>query len=276
MQVDCYSRPVVVGGKKLWEVLITDATGQFRHVSPLAANKVNSREVRAIVAAVVENAPVRPKQIRFFRRAMFNMLNIALKDVAPNVALKPSRSTYALYAWLEQREKEVYPKMKGYKPSAVTGGSFLDINTPQKLPDAMRADQFAFVSLPLSEVMAGGDIDAENIGAGQLCPVPEGLDPDAMLSGVLFITMRAENLAMWLAGSELSHLKADLKRRELVMETGLSTRYLTAKLTDEQRIEAQAFEAGKARLKGLHFVGVQKTPEDDEVAGFWLVREVPE
>ena len=60
---------------------------------------------------------------------MFNMLNIALKDVAPNVALKPSRSTYALYAWLEQREKEVYPKMKGYKPSAVSSSKqILEIN----------------------------------------------------------------------------------------------------------------------------------------------------
>ncbi len=57
---------------------------------------------------------------------------------------------------------------------------------------------------------------------------------------------------------------------------GLSTRYLTAKLTDDQRIEAQAFEVGKARLKGLHFVGVQATAEDDDVAGFWLVREIPE
>jgi hypothetical protein len=221
-EVDCYSRPVVVGGKKLWELLITDATGQFRHVAPIPANKVNSREVRAIVASVIEDAPVRPKQIRFFRRAMFNMLNIALKDVAPNVALKPSRSTYALYSWLDEREAEVYPKMKGYKPAAAAGGNFLDINTPQKLPDAMRADQFAFVSLPLSEVMAGGDIDDENIGAGKLCPVPAGLDPDAMLSGVLFITKRAENLAMWLAGSELSHLKADLKRRELVMEVRMT------------------------------------------------------
>ena len=81
---------------------------------------------------------------------------------------------------------------------------------------------------------------------------------------------------MWLAGSELAHVKADLKRRELVMEVGLSTHYLTAKLTDDQRIEAQAFEASKARLRGLHFIGVQKSPEDDEVAGFWLVREMPE
>ena len=93
-EVDCYSRPVVVGGRKLWELLITDANGQYQVVIPIPANKVNSREVRAAVLDVIEEAPVRPKQLRFFRRAMFNMLNIALKDIAPGVALKPSRSTY--------------------------------------------------------------------------------------------------------------------------------------------------------------------------------------
>ena len=51
-------------------------------------------------------------------------------------------------------------------------------------------------------------------------------------------------------------------------------RYLNAKLNDAQRIEAQAFEAGKARLKGLHFVSVQATPEDDGVVAFWLCREM--
>ena len=39
-------------------------------------------------------------------------------------------------------------------------------------------------------------------------------------------------------------------------------------------LQGQAFEAGKARLKGLHFVGVQSSPEADEVQGFWLCREM--
>ena len=98
--------------------------------------------------------------------------------------------SYALYSWLDERNANVYPKMKGYKPAAAMGGGFLDISTPQKLPDAMRADQFAFVSLPLSEVMAGGDVTNENIGVGKLCPIPQNLDPDTMLSGILFITRR--------------------------------------------------------------------------------------
>ena len=38
--------------------------------------------------------------------------------------------------------------------------------------------------------------------------------------------------------------------------------------------QGQAFEAGKARLKGLHFIGVQTSEEDDDVKGFWLCREM--
>ena len=38
-ELDCYSRPVMVGGKKLWEVLITDSSGSFRLCETLPSNK---------------------------------------------------------------------------------------------------------------------------------------------------------------------------------------------------------------------------------------------
>lgn len=57
--------------------------------------------------------------------------------------------------------------------------------------------------------MAGGDITTGNVGVGSLCPVPQGINPDAMLPGVLFITKRAENLAALLAGSELAFVKVN-------------------------------------------------------------------
>lgn len=38
-ELDCYSRPVMVGGKKLWEVLITDSNGSFRLCETLPSNK---------------------------------------------------------------------------------------------------------------------------------------------------------------------------------------------------------------------------------------------
>jgi hypothetical protein len=58
------------------------------------------------------------------------------------------------------------------------------------------------------------------------------------------------------------------------METDIDNQYLMAKLNDQQRMEAVAFEEGKDQLQGLHFISVQKT-EDDEPEGFWLLRELP-
>jgi len=81
-------------------------------------------------------------------------------------------------------------------------------------------------------------------------------------------------LASWLAGTEVAGFKADLRRRTLTMEADISTQYLVAKLDDVQRAEGAMFEEGKDLLGGLHFVSVQKD-EDDDPAGFWLMREIP-
>jgi hypothetical protein len=111
-ELDCYSRPVVgAGGKKLWEVLITDATGSFRFLKTLPSNQVNSKELRKTIEDLMENSAVKPNTIRFFRGAMFNMINIALGEL--DVVGRPSRCTYAVAQWLEERNKNVYPKMEG-------------------------------------------------------------------------------------------------------------------------------------------------------------------
>jgi hypothetical protein len=58
------------------------------------------------------------------------------------------------------------------------------------------------------------------------------------------------------------------------METDIDTQYLMAKLDYDQRAEGVIFEQGKDALAGLHFVSVQES-EDDDPAGFWLLRELP-
>lgn len=126
-ELDVYSRPVIgTDGKKLWELLICDSTGNLRHVSPIPSNMVNSREVRKAIQGVIEEASEksRPTMIRFFRNAMFNMIDIALRDV--DVAVRPCRTTYAMYQWLEERERDVYPNMPGFKPN-MKQANLLDI-----------------------------------------------------------------------------------------------------------------------------------------------------
>ena len=160
--------------------------------------------------------------------------------------------------------------MRAADPS---GGSFLDIRTPVKLPDALRGEKYAFVSLPLAEFREGGGITPDNIGVGKLCPTDDDIPSDSFVQGIVILTPRAKALSTWLAGTEVASLKCDLRRRELVMEADISTQYLMAKLNDEQREEGAIFEEGKDKLRGLHFISVQRD-EDDDPSGFWLLREI--
>eukprot|EP01082_Thalassiosira_pseudonana_P015623 g14028.t1 g14028 contig9:993429-994564(-) len=256
---------------------MTDSSGNMKVCRALPSNKVNSREVRRVVEEIIDESEVKPSTIRFFRGAMFNMINIALSEI--DVIAKPSRCTFALAQWIEDRNRDVYPKMEGYRATMSgiggIGGTFLDIRTAVKLPDALRGEKYAFVGLPLAEFLPGGGIDNNNIGVGRLCPVDSTLAADSFVQGVVILTPRAKALASWLAGTEVAGLKADLRKRELVMETDIDNQYLMAKLNDDQRREAAVYEEGKDALNGLHFISVQKD-EDDDPAGFWLLREIPE
>jgi len=203
-------------------------------------------------------------------------INIALSEI--DVIAKPSRCTFALAQWLEERNREVYPKMEGYRATMAGGpakASFLNVRTPVKLPDSLRGEKYAFVALPVAEFLEGGGIGAENVGVGRICPVDPSLAADDFVQGIVILTDRADALASWLAGTELSGFNADLRKRTLVMETDIENQYLMAKLNDYQREEAAAFEEGKDNLNGLHFVSVQKDDESDP-SGFWLLRTIPD
>eukprot|EP00548_Thalassiothrix_antarctica_P005576 CAMPEP_0194134254 /NCGR_PEP_ID=MMETSP0152-20130528/4334_1 /TAXON_ID=1049557 /ORGANISM="Thalassiothrix antarctica, Strain L6-D1" /LENGTH=322 /DNA_ID=CAMNT_0038829895 /DNA_START=203 /DNA_END=1171 /DNA_ORIENTATION=+ len=274
-ELDCYSRPVVVDGKKLWEILLIDSTESFRYVKTLPSNQVNSKELRRVIESVIDSVETKPDTIRFFRGAMFNMINIALSDVS--VVAKPSRCTFALSSWLEQRHAIVYPAMEGYRGSMREKGqraTFLDIRVPRKLPDALRGEKYAFVGLPAFEFLDGGSISSENIGMGKLCTLPRNLPADAFIQGVVILTQRAKALATWLSGVEIVGMSCNLRKRTVVMETDIDTEYLMAKLNDVQRKEANIFEEGKAGMAGLHFISVQEN-EDEDPEGFWLLRDLP-
>lgn len=168
-ELDCYSRPVTTeDGKKLWELLVTDSKSSFRYIKTIPSNLVNSRNVRKIVDDLIEESPVRPKLIRFFRNQMFNMISIALSTL--DVEVKPSRSTHNLYMWLQERELNIYPTMNGYNPQ-LRQQTILDydVSQPDRLPDVFRAESYAFVALP-AEAFWNKEVNEDNINRGLLCP----------------------------------------------------------------------------------------------------------
>lgn len=273
-ELDFYSRPVQgADGKKLWELLVTDSEGSFRHVEAVPSNCVNSRELRTRVERLLDAAEARPTTIRFFRSQMKNMITIALGEL-PDVSCKPSRVTYALYDWLEERSAKVYPLMAGFRtPRPELPG----VKLPVKLPEQLRGEQYAIATLPYVEFAPGGSIRASNVGFGSLCPLPQGepiIPPDAMVPGLVIFSRRSRAIAAWLTGIDLAYVSAALDSREVLLEVGLATQFLFARVrTPTQVREAETFEEGKRALRGLHFLSVQSGPEAEQPDGFWLLKD---
>ena len=273
-ELDCYSRPVIDGdGKKLWEVLITDKSGSFRYLQKLPGSMVNSRNLRKTVEQVIDSSPVRPKKFRFFRSQMLNMITIALKNL--DVEVKASKCTHNLQIWLEEREEHIYPKMDGYSPTLRQKTIFdYESSEPDRLPDVLRAESYAFVALP-AEVFFNGDISADNVGKGTLCPTTK-MPKEGLINGIALFSQRADSIAGWMSGVEISDIEADLLGRELKISTDINKQYLLAPLGETQKKEARIFEKGKTDQSGYHFLSIQFTPESEEPEGFWLLRKYTE
>lgn len=273
-ELDCYSRPVIGDdGKKLWEVLITDNRGSFKYLKPLPSNVVNSRNLRKVVEDLIEVSPVRPKIIRFFRNQMYNMITIALSNL--DMDIKPSRRTHNLFMWLQERERNVYPKMSGYNPQ-LRQQTLLDydVTQPDKLPDVLKAQSYAFVALP-AEVFWDGQVNDENVNRGKLCPLKD-LPKTGWIHGITLFSKRSDAIAAWMSGLEITYIRADLLSRELMIHCDISTQYILDTILDPQKKEAQIFEKGKVEASGYHFISVQPSPDSEEVDGFWLLRQFDE
>ena len=270
-EIDCYSRPVLgEDGRKLWEVLITDTSGNFKYIKSLPSNLVNSRNLRKVVEEIIDISPVRPKVVRFFRNQMFNMITIALSTL--DIEVKPSRRTHSLFMWLNDREKNVYPSMSGYNPQ-LRQQTILDydVSQPDRLPDVLKAESYAFVALP-AETFWNGEVNSENINRGKLCPIVD-LPKTGWIHGITLFSKRSDSVAAWMSGLEIAFLRADLISRELILETDINTQFIVAPLLDAQKKEAQIFEKGKAEANGYHFISVQSAPDAEDVQGFWLLRK---
>jgi hypothetical protein len=279
-ELDFYSRPVLdERDKKRWEVLISESPLQidqppeslFRYSQFCANTEVNSVWLRQAVEAAIAQAPTPPDRIRFFRRQMANMITKACEEAG--VPAYPSRRTIALSQWLEQRMAEVYPAMPNYKPSANPSVNLGD-SIPQRLPDALVGQQWAFVTLEASAFQEFGDWAVD---FGEVFSFPLlNLAPETRIPGLLVFSPRALPLAAWMSGLELAFVKPlPSKPPVLALETGASESWILANLTTpDLQTEAANFEAAKQQARGVHFLATQTDPEADAFTGFWLMQEL--
>jgi len=227
--------------------------------------------LRTAVEEAITKAPQAPTKIRFFRRQMNNMITKACQDLG--IPAQPSRRTIALYQWLQQRIEEVYPNLPGYQPATNPSVRFETL-APQPLPDALRGQQWVFLTLDAAafEEMHEWDIDF-----GEAFPLQMiGLSPETKISGVVIFSPRAVPLAGWMSGLELAFLKIEpAPVARLLLETGATESWILANLKNPQtQAEAAGFESAKQKAKGVHFLAVQSNPQAESFAGFWLLQEL--
>lgn len=283
-ELDYYSRPVLDDEKKkLWEVLICESPTEITQkpetlfkYSEFCSNKtVNSIWLQEAIQKAIAQAGETPQKIRFFRRQMNNMILKACEDLGITAA--PSRRTYALNSWLEQRNQSFYPEQSGYDENSAKS---LSVQYPPlaaiPLPDAVRVDRgdkWAFVNL---EASAFADMKEWDIAFGEAFPLSiTELSPDTPIPGIIVYSSRALPLAAWMSGLELSYLQFESGSRPIVrLETGASDSWILATVNDAKTIsEAKGFEAKKEKAQKVHFLAIQVSPESESFTGFWLLKE---
>jgi hypothetical protein len=285
-ELDYYSRPILEpDGKKRWELLICstpqvptsgeESGPSFRWVMPCPASSVNSiwlkEALEQALVAAAEQGFGPPRRLRCWRASMRTMVQRAAEGLG--MELVPSRRTYALVSWLQEREREVYPQEPGYLagPLAPPPLPIRPIAVP--LPEAARGESWAWATLPL-EALAGA---AEwELGFAGLVPLPPDLPPQVPVPGIrLFSSARALALAGWLAG--LEPVRLEISGQQLVLEAGLEDRWLLSDLpADEAGAAAAAFTAARQQAGGLQFLAVQAREDDQRFEGFWLLRDLPD
>ncbi|MBC6477369.1 MAG: DUF1092 family protein [Hormoscilla sp. GM7CHS1pb] len=162
---------------------------------------------------------------------------------------------------------------------------------PQRLPDALRPKQWAFVSLTAGDLQEMSEWD---ISFGEAFPIPQEVTAETPIPGVILFSPRALPMAGWMSGIELAFLKfipespagvsvatASFRHElspdaaKLILETGASDSWILANLKNKQLItEAAGFESAKQEVQQIHFLAVQSDPQSQSFAGFWLLQEL--
>ncbi len=279
-ELDFYSRPILdENQKKVWEVLIcespldvrTKPDSLFRFTKYCPSTEVNSVWLRTAIQEAIANSGESPSRVRFFRRQMNNMITKACEDAG--IPVQPSRRILMLHNWLAERMEQVYPNQPGYQ-GGTNPSVRLEAPLPQRLPDALEGEKWGFVTLSAKDF---ADMPEWDISFGEGFPLEMmGISTDAQIPGVLVFSSRALPLAAWMSGLELSSLRFDDSQgARLVLETGATESWILSNISNpNMKTEAKAFEEARQKANGVHFIGIQSSPESESFAGFWLLQEV--
>jgi hypothetical protein len=278
-ELDFYSRPILdEQQKKIWELLICNTERTFEYTKCCSGAEANARWLQTSLkeaiflgreAGNLQGQEV-PEKIRFFRPQMNNIITRACAELG--IPAQPSRRTFALCQWLQQRVQTVYPNHPGFQPLTALPFQF-EQQKPQPLPDVLIGQGWMFATL---EARAFEEMEQWEIAFGEVFPLSlMNLASEAQIPGLIIFSPRAIPLAGWMSGLELAFLKLEsCSPVRLLLATGASDRWIIANLKDPQMVaEAQEFEAAKQQVQQVHFLAVQSDPQTESFAGFWLLQE---
>ena len=279
-ELDFYSRPILESdGRKRWELLITATPNAeapekpFRFAKRCPSGEVNSLWLSSALKeareAALESGLVAPRRLRCWRSSMRTMVQRAAAEL--DLEMISSRRTYALLDWLQQREQEVYPQEEGFMagPLAPPPAS---VTTPAvPLPEEVQGDAWSWAALPAQLMREASEWP---MGFSGLLPLPDTVEDNQPVPGLrLFSSSRALAMAGWLGGLEPVRLLVE--GRQLVLEAGQDDRWLVSDL-DAKAAEAisNALSESKEIGKGLQFIAIQTSPDEQAFAGFWMMRDI--
>ncbi|XP_021890791.1 protein TAB2 homolog, chloroplastic [Carica papaya] len=302
-ELDFCSRPILdARGKKMWELVVCDASLSLQYTKYFPNNVINSITLKDAIVSISEQLGVSmPQKVRFFSVLSSISLNedqdLLLQTLSPTGKLKLIHSAslhsvlfviyccfhhfqcLSLLLWLEERYKTIYTRhpgfQKGSKPLLVLDNPF-----PMDLPENLFGEKWAFVQLPFSAIQEeissfetkfvfGASLDLDLLGIE--------IDNKTLIPGLAVASSRAKPLAAWMNGLEVCSIEADISRACLILSVGVSTRYtyVTYKKTPVTTSEAEAWEAAKKACGGLHFLAIQEDLDSDDCVGFWLLLDLP-
>ncbi len=283
-ELDFYSRPILdENKKKKWEVLIcesptdidTDLNSLFRYSQFCSNSEVNSLTLKDAISNAIASSGKIPSKVRFFRRQMNNMILKSCEDLG--IPVFPSRHTYTLNKWINQRITSFYPEQEGYDENVKLAVSIQYPQTnPINLPDALKGDKqdkWALVSLTAGDLL---DMNEWDISFHEAFPLEMAeIKPDTKIPGLIIFSSRALPLAAWMSGLELSYLRIEQGVFPRVcLETGVSDSWVLANLTDKNTVtEGEGFEQTKKDANGVHFLAIQSSPDSESFAAFWLLMD---
>tara|TARA_B100000579_G_C22790040_1_gene833971 strand:+ start:97 stop:984 length:888 start_codon:yes stop_codon:yes gene_type:complete len=280
-EIDFYSRPVInEDGKKRWELLITSTNSfkdkkTFKWEKICPASTVNSIWLKDALEEAINEAKNQgwdtPSVIRCWRSSMKTMIKRAVDQIG--VELISSRRTYSLLEWLIDRERNLYPKQKGYTGINLAPPTNPITNQPIPLPEEVRGDSWSFASLSLNTLREADEWDIE---FSNLIPIKESINQNIFIPGIrLFSAKRSLALSAWLGGLEPSKLL--IEGTQIILEAGQSDRWLVTDVQEEAKNAIKNnFLNSQRDADGLQFISVQKSSEQNSLEGFWMLRDIGE